>query len=201
MGGNACPAHSPAGARERLSPATGDVSQLLPALTAGVGIGLASPVAVMRWGGFEPTNLHQAYLACQPSRAGWALPASCGRAASRGKPQERLTLHAHWGLLIASCERGDLMPTPRGISVYDDDGKREVEVPIGRHLSGYAMDELYEAVVHDRSLIRDGRWGKATLEALPRDRGISPATPGGLSRAPVPDRRLSSQGMRGHLPA
>ncbi len=73
-------------------------------------------------------------------------------------------MHAHWGLLIASCERGDLMPTPRGISVYDDDGKREVEVPIGRHLSGYAMDELYEAVVHDRPLIRDGRWGKATLE-------------------------------------
>ena len=73
-------------------------------------------------------------------------------------------LHAHWGVTIVSCERGDLMPTPHGVTVFDDEGRRELQMPVGRGLSGYAFDELYDALVLDTPLIRDGRWGKATLE-------------------------------------
>ena len=56
------------------------------------------------------------------------------------------------------------MPTPQGVTVYDDEGKREVTMPVGIGLSGYAFDDLYDAVVLGKPLVRDGRWGKSTLE-------------------------------------
>ena len=57
-----------------------------------------------------------------------------------------------------------MIPTSDGVTLYADEGKREIEVPIGRHLSGYAFEEMYDAVVNKKPLYRDGRWGKATLE-------------------------------------
>jgi phthalate 4,5-cis-dihydrodiol dehydrogenase len=73
-------------------------------------------------------------------------------------------LHAHWGVTVVSCERGDLMPTPKGVTVFDDEGMHELTMPVGIGLSGYAFDEMYDAVVHGKPIYRDGRWGKATLE-------------------------------------
>ena len=54
--------------------------------------------------------------------------------------------------------------SPDGIIVYGD-GKRS-EVPIPRGLTGRAAEvtELYEAVVNNRPVAHDGRWGEATLE-------------------------------------
>lgn len=72
--------------------------------------------------------------------------------------------HAHFGVTIVSCERGDMRQSPDGISVFDDDGKREVAVPFGRGTRDNVLDELYDAIVHDRPLMRDGRWGRATIE-------------------------------------
>jgi phthalate 4,5-cis-dihydrodiol dehydrogenase len=57
-----------------------------------------------------------------------------------------------------------MIPTSRGVTVYDDEGQRQIEVPVGRHLSGYAFEEMYDALVNQKPVIRDGRWGKATLE-------------------------------------
>jgi hypothetical protein len=67
---------------------------------------------------------------------------------------------------IASCERGDLRTSPDGLTVYDDDGCREISLPVGPATpdkSG-AIDELYAAVVAGRPAQHDGRWGAATLE-------------------------------------
>jgi phthalate 4,5-cis-dihydrodiol dehydrogenase len=74
--------------------------------------------------------------------------------------------HPHFGVVIASCERGDLRPSPRGVLVYDDAGRREVPVPLGRAApdKGKVVDELYDAVHHDHAPLHDGRWGTATLE-------------------------------------
>lgn len=74
--------------------------------------------------------------------------------------------HPHFGTLIASCERADLRPSPRGILVYDDSGQRELSVPLGRAApdKGQVVDELYAAIVQDRPPRHDGRWGLATLE-------------------------------------
>jgi phthalate 4,5-cis-dihydrodiol dehydrogenase len=82
---------------------------------------------------------------------------------SRG---ERERHHPHFGITIVSCERGDIRPSPSGVFVYDDTGKREIPVPLGRATpdKGRVIDEFYDAVVHDRPLLHDGRWGQATLE-------------------------------------
>jgi phthalate 4,5-cis-dihydrodiol dehydrogenase len=50
--------------------------------------------------------------------------------------------------------------------VYDDAGRREVPVPLGRAApdKGRVVDELYDAIVHDRVPLHNGRWGAATLE-------------------------------------
>jgi phthalate 4,5-cis-dihydrodiol dehydrogenase len=75
--------------------------------------------------------------------------------------------HPHFGVTVVSCERGDLRPTPRGVDVFSEEGRREVVVPLGRATpdKGRVIDELYEAVVTGQPTRHDGRWGKATLEA------------------------------------
>ncbi len=74
--------------------------------------------------------------------------------------------HPHFGVVIASCERGDLRPSPRGVLVYADDGRREEPVPLGRAApdKGKVVDELYGAIRDDRPPLHNGRWGTATLE-------------------------------------
>ncbi|HLH25225.1 MAG TPA: hypothetical protein VK066_22110 [Chloroflexota bacterium] len=69
-------------------------------------------------------------------------------------------------MVIASCERGDLRPSPRGVVVYADDGRCEEPVPLGRAApdKGKVVDALYDAVRADRLPLHNGRWGITTLE-------------------------------------
>ena len=71
--------------------------------------------------------------------------------------------HIHWGVTVVSCARGDLRPSLRGVDVFADDGRREIVLPPPRP-GGGVIAELYDAVMDDRPLKRDGRWEKATLE-------------------------------------
>ncbi len=100
-----------------------------------------------------------------------ALKASTGYGGSRQRhaAADRYAgahFHPHFGLTVVSCERGDLRPSPQGVLIYDEEGKREEPVPLGRAApdKGKVVDELYDAVMHDRPTRHDGRWGKATLE-------------------------------------
>jgi phthalate 4,5-cis-dihydrodiol dehydrogenase len=71
---------------------------------------------------------------------------------------------SHFGLLIVSCEHGDIRQTPTGLRVYGDTERWEVSLPqdvVGRDLM---VEELYEAVVQDKRPLHDARWAKATLE-------------------------------------
>jgi phthalate 4,5-cis-dihydrodiol dehydrogenase len=79
---------------------------------------------------------------------------------------QRERYHPHFGTTLVSCEHGDLRPQPNGVFIYDDNGKREIPLPLGRAVpdKGKVVDELYDAVVNDRPVYHDGRWGKATLE-------------------------------------
>jgi phthalate 4,5-cis-dihydrodiol dehydrogenase len=73
--------------------------------------------------------------------------------------------HPHFGLLVASCEKADLRPTPHGIWVYADGEKRfEPLAPPAVPRAG-VIDELYAAVVEDKPPLHDGAWGLATVEA------------------------------------
>ena len=72
-----------------------------------------------------------------------------------------------FGLTIASCARADLRQSPSGITAYGHHGQRhEIPVP-GPVPRGWAeLQELYDAVVYDKPVAHDGRWGLATQEVV-----------------------------------
>jgi phthalate 4,5-cis-dihydrodiol dehydrogenase len=74
----------------------------------------------------------------------------------------------HFGLIIATCERGDLRLSPNGIIIHDTNGTREVAVPggPGRPGQGDALDALWMAVCENRRCVHDAKWGKATLAVV-----------------------------------
>jgi phthalate 4,5-cis-dihydrodiol dehydrogenase len=77
------------------------------------------------------------------------------------------------GMVVLSCERGDLRHSKYGVWVYGDGGKREVDLRTLRRgeldLEGggalQALLELHGAVVEGKPLYHSGEWGRATLEA------------------------------------
>jgi phthalate 4,5-cis-dihydrodiol dehydrogenase len=77
------------------------------------------------------------------------------------------------GMVVLSCERGDLRHSKFGVWVYGDDGKREVDLRKLRRgeldLEGggalQALIELHGAVTENKPLYHSGEWGRATLEA------------------------------------
>jgi phthalate 4,5-cis-dihydrodiol dehydrogenase len=73
--------------------------------------------------------------------------------------------HQHFGVVIASCERGDLRPVPDGVIIHGDDEERLEQLPVPVVPRAEVIDELYEAVVHGRPPTHSGEWAMATLEA------------------------------------
>jgi len=70
------------------------------------------------------------------------------------------------GVVVVSCDRGDMRHSGTGVWVYDDEGLREVDLSEERGAGQRRAElhELYEAVVLDKPVFHDGRWGMATLE-------------------------------------
>jgi phthalate 4,5-cis-dihydrodiol dehydrogenase len=74
------------------------------------------------------------------------------------------------GLLIVSCERGDIRHSKHGLYVYDDDGLHDIDLTPDRIMGGSGqrraeLEEMYQAVREDKPLYHDGTWGIGTLEA------------------------------------
>jgi phthalate 4,5-cis-dihydrodiol dehydrogenase len=71
----------------------------------------------------------------------------------------------HFGLLLVSCERGDMRPSRDGLLVYGDGGLRELPLAPGRAYPNKArvLDELYDAVARGIAPLHDGAWGTETL--------------------------------------
>ena len=74
--------------------------------------------------------------------------------------------HPHFGLLIASCDHGDIRLAPEGLAVYGDTAVEKIEIPRDLDPSGRGavLDELVQAIATGQAQLHDGRWGKATLE-------------------------------------
>lgn len=72
----------------------------------------------------------------------------------------------HFGIVIVTCERGDLRLSADGITLYGLDGRREIPIERGpaRPGQGDVLDALWTAVREGRRDFHDARWGKATLE-------------------------------------
>jgi len=69
-----------------------------------------------------------------------------------------------FGFTVVTCEKGDIRQSPDGLLIYDDNGKREVSLPVGRRGREAEVEELYQAIVNNKPVFHDGRWGEATLE-------------------------------------
>lgn len=84
-------------------------------------------------------------------------------AAPTAEPRERSS-HSFYGLTVVSGEHGDIRQSPTGVLVYDDQGKREVEIPLDMDGRDVMIHHFYDAVINEKPLAHDGRWGLASLE-------------------------------------
>ncbi len=83
-------------------------------------------------------------------------------------PQRKDWLPVAAGMVIVSCERGDIRHSAQGISVYGDEGRREILLDDAPGVVGRRAEllELYDSVVLGEPVYHDGRWGMATLEVV-----------------------------------
>ncbi|MQB00633.1 MAG: gfo/Idh/MocA family oxidoreductase [Actinobacteria bacterium] len=72
----------------------------------------------------------------------------------------------HFGILIASCEKGDIRVASTGLAVYDEHGMSDVPVdpPVAHPDKTSVIDEFYRSATTGRAAVHDGAWGEATLE-------------------------------------
>jgi phthalate 4,5-cis-dihydrodiol dehydrogenase len=82
---------------------------------------------------------------------------------ARGR--ERPGTQPFFGLIIVSCERGDIRQSPDGVYVYTAEGRQEFAVDAHTGRIG-DLQELVNCIREGRPSFCDARWARATLEAL-----------------------------------
>jgi len=88
--------------------------------------------------------------------------------ASPIRPPDRASRSARglsiYGLMIISCEQGDIRPSRHGYYIYDFDSIREIRVPLNAGGMPKDVEEFYDAVRRDVPYAHDARWGARTVE-------------------------------------
>jgi phthalate 4,5-cis-dihydrodiol dehydrogenase len=82
----------------------------------------------------------------------------------RGRGERRPWVPNDLGILIVTCERGDIRQSQYGLYVHSDEGVKDVSLLEGSTSRRAELEELYNAVVLDRPIRHTGLWGMATLE-------------------------------------
>ena len=82
----------------------------------------------------------------------------------RRRGERRAWVPNDLGILIVSCERGDIRQSQYGVYVYSDDGIQDVPLPEQGQSRRAELEELYNAVMLNRPISHTGPWGMATLE-------------------------------------
>jgi phthalate 4,5-cis-dihydrodiol dehydrogenase len=70
-----------------------------------------------------------------------------------------------FGLIVVSCEHGDIRQSPDGLFVYTENGREEV-LMTDEELRAGEIKALVDALAQDGPGFPDVRWGRATLEAV-----------------------------------
>lgn len=84
-------------------------------------------------------------------------------------PRENVTrsgFQLDCGLVVVSCEGGDIRQAEGGLTIYDDDGTHFMPVEGVQDERMAELDEMYQAIQEGRPVHHDGRWGMATLECV-----------------------------------
>ena len=69
-----------------------------------------------------------------------------------------------FGMTLVSCERGDIRQSPRGLFVYSEQEKVEIELASDYPPRALVLAEFHDAITGKTSALHDGRWGLANLE-------------------------------------
>jgi phthalate 4,5-cis-dihydrodiol dehydrogenase len=85
-----------------------------------------------------------------------------GGARFRDPPEPQA--HQHFGVIIVSCERGDVRPLPSGVVVYGEREQKVETLPPPRIPRIEVIDELYDAVVNGKAPLHGGEWAMATMQ-------------------------------------
>jgi phthalate 4,5-cis-dihydrodiol dehydrogenase len=82
-----------------------------------------------------------------------------------GPPPEH---QPHFGVMIVTCEKGEMRASADGLLIYDENGKREVALPKSAAMAGRSevLDEMIAAVRTGKPPRQGGRWGKANVEVM-----------------------------------
>jgi phthalate 4,5-cis-dihydrodiol dehydrogenase len=73
-------------------------------------------------------------------------------------------VHQHFGLVIASCDRADLRPGPKGVAIYGDQKRSFEPVAVPAVARSEVIDELYAAIFEGKEPLHSGEWSLATME-------------------------------------
>ena len=77
---------------------------------------------------------------------------------------EEAHAHQHFGLILVTCERGDIRPLPSGVMVYGDTERRTEDLPPPQVPRGEVIDELHDAIVNGITPLHSGESAMATME-------------------------------------
>ncbi len=70
------------------------------------------------------------------------------------------------GIVIASCEQGEIRQSATGLYVYDDDGRHDEPLPPGASMRLNEVTDLLNGISGRRRPLHDGSWGMATMEVV-----------------------------------
>ena len=77
--------------------------------------------------------------------------------------ERRPWLPSDLGVVVVTCEAGDIRHSPYGVFVYGNEGTRDEPIEEGPYRQE-ELQELYGAAVEGKPVYHNGRWGMATLE-------------------------------------
>jgi phthalate 4,5-cis-dihydrodiol dehydrogenase len=74
----------------------------------------------------------------------------------------------HFGLIVATCELGDLRLSPDGLVLHGAQGTREIAVERGPAIPGHGdtLDALWAALREARPSLHTARWSRHTIEVI-----------------------------------
>jgi phthalate 4,5-cis-dihydrodiol dehydrogenase len=72
----------------------------------------------------------------------------------------------HFGLMVVTCERGEMRASADGLFIFDANGKREIALAKSVSVPGRSevLDDMIAAVRTGQPPLQSGRWGKANVE-------------------------------------
>ena len=67
------------------------------------------------------------------------------------------------GMIVVSCEGGDIRITPTGLVVYGEENRERIELPLDETGRDEIVRQFYAAAVKGDPAEHDARWSRATL--------------------------------------